>query len=102
MEVVSEDPLVIIDFAHTPDGMEKVLSSFQDRNLIVIFGAGGDRDISKRPMMGAIAKKYGKHVIITSDNPRWSWVILVWTFKAKFRLSILFWAIAWELTSITK
>ncbi len=70
MEVVSEDPLVIIDFAHTPDGMEKVLSSFQDRNLIVVFGAGGDRDISKRPMMGAIAKKHAKHVIITSDNPR--------------------------------
>ncbi len=70
MEVVSEEPLVIVDFAHTPDGMEQVLNSLREKDVIVVFGAGGDRDKSKRPKMGAVAKKYAKHTIITSDNPR--------------------------------
>jgi UDP-N-acetylmuramoyl-L-alanyl-D-glutamate--2,6-diaminopimelate ligase len=70
MEVVSTEPLVIVDFAHTPDGMEKVLDSMKDRDLIVVFGAGGDRDRSKRPKMGAMAQRYAKKIVVTSDNPR--------------------------------
>lgn len=70
MEVVSTDPLVIVDFAHTPDGIEKVLNSLRHLNLIAVFGAGGDRDRTKRPKMGAIAQKYARICIVTSDNPR--------------------------------
>lgn len=70
MEVVSTEPLVIVDFAHTPDGMEKVLDSLKDKELIVVFGAGGDRDRTKRPKMGAMAGRYAKKIIVTSDNPR--------------------------------
>lgn len=70
MEVVSENPLVIVDFAHTPDGMDKVLDALKDNNIIVVFGAGGDRDKNKRPKMGNIASRYAKKVIVTSDNPR--------------------------------
>lgn len=70
MEVVSNNPLVIVDFAHTPDGMEKVFNSFNGYDIISVFGAGGDRDRSKRAMMGAIADKFSKEIIITSDNPR--------------------------------
>ena len=70
MEIVSNDPLVIVDFAHTPDGMDKVLDALKDRNMIVVFGAGGDRDSNKRPQMGNIANRYAKKIILTSDNPR--------------------------------
>ncbi|MBE0491197.1 MAG: UDP-N-acetylmuramoyl-L-alanyl-D-glutamate--2,6-diaminopimelate ligase [Sulfurospirillum sp.] len=70
MEVVSEEPLVIVDFAHTPDGIEKVLDALKEKEIIVVFGAGGDRDRSKRPLMGKIAKRFSKYCIITSDNPR--------------------------------
>ncbi len=70
MEVVSTNPLVIVDFAHTPDGIEKVLEAMQDKELAVVFGAGGDRDKTKRPIMGKIAQKYAKKLYITSDNPR--------------------------------
>ena len=70
MEVVSSDPLVIVDFAHTPDGINKVLDALKDRNIVVVFGAGGDRDANKRPQMGNIANRYAKKVIVTSDNPR--------------------------------
>lgn len=70
MEVVSHEPLVIVDFAHTPDGMEKVLDSMKERDLVVVFGAGGDRDHTKRPKMGAMAQRYAKKIIVTSDNPR--------------------------------
>ncbi|MBE3606730.1 UDP-N-acetylmuramoyl-L-alanyl-D-glutamate--2,6-diaminopimelate ligase [Campylobacter sp. RM13119] len=70
MEVVSQKPLVIVDFAHTPDGMQKVLNALRHLNLIVIFGAGGDRDRTKRPKMGKIAQQYAKISIVTSDNPR--------------------------------
>jgi UDP-N-acetylmuramoyl-L-alanyl-D-glutamate--2,6-diaminopimelate ligase len=62
-------PKVIIDFAHTPDGMQKVLTSIKDEK-IVVFGAGGDRDKSKRKLMGEIADKYAKYIILTNDNPR--------------------------------
>lgn len=70
VEVVSKNPLVIVDFAHTPDGIEKVLSAISHKDLIVVFGAGGDRDKTKRPIMGQIVEKYAKISIITSDNPR--------------------------------
>lgn len=69
-ELVSKTPAVIIDFAHTPDGIEKVLSSLASKPLIVVMGAGGDRDASKRPIMGQIAANYARTLIITSDNPR--------------------------------
>lgn len=70
MEQVSELPNVIVDFAHTPDGMAQVLNALKEKELIVVFGAGGDRDKSKRPLMGRVATNLGKKVIITSDNPR--------------------------------
>jgi len=70
MEVVSQEPLVIVDFAHTDDGMIQVLDSMKDREVVVVFGAGGDRDHSKRPRMGAVAAKFAKKVYVTSDNPR--------------------------------
>lgn len=70
MQTISENPLVIIDFAHTPDGMKKVLESFAHKDIICVFGAGGDRDKEKRPLMGHMAELYSKHIIVTSDNPR--------------------------------
>lgn len=70
MEVVSKDPLIIVDFAHTHDGVEAIFESFKGKNIAVVFGAGGDRDPSKRPKMGAVAYKYAKRIYITSDNPR--------------------------------
>jgi len=69
MEIVSKDPLIIIDFAHTPDGIEKVLKSINGKK-IVVFGAGGDRDKEKRPLMGKVASKYADFIILTEDNPR--------------------------------
>ncbi|MDX9966210.1 UDP-N-acetylmuramoyl-L-alanyl-D-glutamate--2,6-diaminopimelate ligase [Sulfuricurvum sp. IAE1] len=70
MEVVSTDPLVIVDFAHTPDGMEQVLGALKEKEVLVVFGAGGDRDRSKRPLMGRVASAYAKKLYVTSDNPR--------------------------------
>ena len=64
---------ILCDYAHTPDGIEKVLSAargFTKRELIVVFGCGGDRDHAKRPLMGAAAAKYADVLILTSDNPR--------------------------------
>ncbi len=64
---------VLIDYAHTPDGLENVLSSVKDfckGRLISVFGCGGDRDPKKRPIMGEIGVKYADFAIITSDNPR--------------------------------
>lgn len=61
---------VIVDFAHTPDGIEKVLDTLKNKKLIVVFGAGGDRDKTKRPSMGKIVEHFAKIAIITSDNPR--------------------------------
>ncbi len=70
MEVVSRDPLVIVDFAHTDDGMYQVLESMKDRDISVVFGAGGNRDREKRPRMGAVAGRYANKIYVTSDNPR--------------------------------
>jgi len=70
MELVSFDPLVIVDFAHTPDGMQQVLDSLKDQDIVVVFGAGGDRDKSKRVMMGRVANRFAKKIYLTSDNPR--------------------------------
>lgn len=65
----------VVDYAHTPDALENVLSTIDDmrtknEQLICVVGAGGDRDKTKRPKMAAIACKYGNKVILTSDNPR--------------------------------
>jgi len=70
MEVVSERPPVLVDFAHTPDGMQQVLNALKEKELLVVFGAGGDRDRTKRPLMGRVAVSLAKKVYITSDNPR--------------------------------
>jgi len=70
MEVVSSDPLVIVDFAHTDDGIHAVLESMKDRDISVVFGAGGNRDREKRPRMGAVAGRYANKIYVTSDNPR--------------------------------
>ena len=70
MEVVSKKPLIIVDFAHTTDGMIKVFESFKDKNISVVFGAGGDRDSTKREKMGHCASLYADKIYITSDNPR--------------------------------
>ena len=69
MEIVSKNPLVIIDFAHTPDGIEKVLKSVNGKK-VVVFGAGGNRDKDKRALMGKIASELADFVILTNDNPR--------------------------------
>lgn len=63
----------IIDFAHSPDGLEKVLTALCPvckGRLIIVFGAGGDRDNTKRPLMGEVASRLSDFVILTSDNPR--------------------------------
>ena len=70
MQSISLNPLIIIDFAHTPDGMEKVFKTFENKNIAVVFGAGGNRDKDKRALMGEVADKYAKTIYITSDNPR--------------------------------
>ena len=70
MEQVCELPNVIVDFAHTPDGMQQVLNALREKELLVVFGAGGDRDRVKRPLMGKIAASLAKKIYITSDNPR--------------------------------
>jgi UDP-N-acetylmuramoyl-L-alanyl-D-glutamate--2,6-diaminopimelate ligase len=70
MEVVSEEPLIIVDFAHTEDGIKQVLDSLKEKEIRVVFGAGGDRDRSKRPKMGRAASAIAKRLYITSDNPR--------------------------------
>ena len=66
-------PLVVIDYAHTPDALEQALASLRDHTgakLICVFGCGGDRDAGKRPQMAAAAERLADRVIVTDDNPR--------------------------------
>ncbi|QGZ62419.1 UDP-N-acetylmuramoyl-L-alanyl-D-glutamate--2,6-diaminopimelate ligase [Paraburkholderia acidisoli] len=71
-----DEPLVVIDFAHTPDALEKTLEALRPMararggQLVCMFGCGGDRDATKRPLMGAIAERLADQVVVTSDNPR--------------------------------
>ncbi len=71
----TEERVGIVDYAHTPDGLEKLLSTLQEMKksgtaIIVVFGCGGNRDTTKRPIMGAAAAKYADYTVVTSDNPR--------------------------------
>jgi UDP-N-acetylmuramoyl-L-alanyl-D-glutamate--2,6-diaminopimelate ligase len=69
----SMDFAVFVDYAHTPDGLENILQTakeFTESRIIVVFGCGGDRDKTKRPIMGTIAAKYADQIYVTSDNPR--------------------------------
>jgi len=72
-EAVHKHPLVIVDYAHTPDGMKNLLSTARTitkSRLITVFGCGGERDKSKRAQMGKIASEYSDYIVLTSDNPR--------------------------------
>ena len=78
MELLGDpgEPLVVVDFAHTPDAIEKALlalkplAALRGGDIICVLGCGGDRDKAKRPLMAATAEIYAKHIVLTSDNPR--------------------------------
>jgi UDP-N-acetylmuramyl-tripeptide synthetase len=78
LEIVSakHQPLVVVDYAHTPDALDKALNAMREvasvrgGNLWCIFGCAGNRDASKRPVMGATAQRFADKVVVTSDNPR--------------------------------
>lgn len=68
-----QDFAVVVDYAHTPDGLQNILETakaIKENRIIIVFGCGGDRDATKRPIMGRIAAEYGDRIYVTSDNPR--------------------------------
>lgn len=71
---IKDKPLVVVDFSHTPDSLKNALNTLKKveniGKLYCVFGCGGNRDSSKRPLMGAIASEIADYVIVTSDNPR--------------------------------
>jgi UDP-N-acetylmuramoyl-L-alanyl-D-glutamate--2,6-diaminopimelate ligase len=74
MQWLTNSPRVLVDYAHTPDALEKALIALRahvpEGRLWLVFGAGGDRDVGKRALMGAVANRYADEVIVTDDNPR--------------------------------
>ena len=71
----ADKPVVVVDYAHTPDGLQNILSAVKavipkGGRMITVFGCGGDRDVSKRPKMGRIAETMSDLLVVTSDNPR--------------------------------
>jgi UDP-N-acetylmuramoyl-L-alanyl-D-glutamate--2,6-diaminopimelate ligase len=76
MQQVGDKPLVVIDYAHTPDALDKVLQALRPLarerggRLVAVFGAGGERDAAKRPVMGRVVSRLADRAVVTSDNPR--------------------------------